>query len=374
VELTSTAFFVVMIVLALALPVGLALLWRRWARTRWGVASLVLGVLLAQAVAVGAVAVGTNRAYGFYPTWDSLLGQQVAPPIVAQGNPLGLGISGNELVARKGYIVPNLRPLPGDGSYREYVIAGARSHITQRVVVWLPPEYSQPKYAKERFPVVMVLSGGYVQVGWLVDHLHFDSIAAPEIRAGRVAPFVAIFPELNVAQPMDTECTDIPGGLQTYTWLAKDVPEWAKTTLRVSPDHRKWSVEGWSTGGYCAAKLHLRNPDVFVAGASVQGYFTPELDHTTGNLQTIFRNHIKVANLNSPLWLAEHRPPGAPHLLVMTSPPDPQSYRESMDFLRRTHNLPGVQPYVVQGVGHSMATWELVTPPILGWLAAVAGA
>jgi hypothetical protein len=40
--------------------------------------------------------------------------------------------------------------------------------------------------------------------------------------------------------------------------------------------------------------------------------------------------------------------------------------------LLREQNVPGVQPYIVQNVGHSLDAYQAVLAPILNWMAAVA--
>jgi hypothetical protein len=62
------------------------------------------------------------------------------------------------------------------------------------------------------------------------------------------------------------------------------------------------------------------------------------------------------------------------HLLVMSSDTDPQSYPQAVEFLRREQNVPGVQPYLVKGLGHSLDTYQATLAPILDWFAAVADA
>ena len=131
---------------------------------------------------------------------------------------------------------------------------------------------------------------------------------------------------------------------------------------------------GWSTGGYCAALLHLRDPEQFSAAASVEGYFTPEPDSTTGDLRQLLKADPNLADDSSPQWLIEHRPPLSTHLLVMTSERDPQSLPQSRQFLVREKGVPGIQPYVVKELGHSLQAYHDVLPPILGWLADVASA
>ena len=364
-------FLVVCIVVAISIPVVLVVLWRRAPRgSRWALPSILVAVLFGQGAAVAAVAVDVNRDYGFYPSWSSLFGTGLAPPVVARGVRLGLN----------GQVVPHrpvLRvsePATDTGRYEQVTLKGTRSGVTQKVIAWLPPQYGDRRFIRTRFPVVMVLGGADVRIAYVVQRLDFATVASEQIRSGRVAPFVAVFPEINVALPMDTECTDYPGSTQAFTWLNQDVRNWATSTLRVATDSRRWSVMGWSTGGYCAALLHLRAPQRFGAAASVEGYFNPEPDSTTGNLARLLKSSPTFAHDSSPTWLIQNRPPHPAHLLVMTSQQDPQSRPQSLEFLRRARDVPGIQPYVVNGLGHTLDAYASVLPPILGWLAAVADA
>lgn|GEM_PF-441735 len=366
----SVRFLAMWIGVAIAIPVLLAVLWRRAPRnTRWGMPVLLVGVLLAQGSAVGAAAVSLNRTYGFYPTWTSLLGTQMAPPV----DQAGTSLEPNAVLRKRG---PFKRLTSGSasdvGRYERVALKGAKSGISQTVIAWLPPQYDDRHYVKVRFPVVMVLGGAGVHISYVIDRINFADTASREIRSGRVAPFVAVFPEINVALPVDTECTDYPAGTQAFTWLRQDVRNWATSTLRVTTDGRLWSVVGWSTGGYCAALLHLRDPEGFGAAASVEGYFNPEPDSTTGNLGRLLKTDLPLAHESSPTWLVENRPPRWMHLLVMSSDKDPQSYPQARQFLRREQNVPGIQPYIVKDLGHSLNTYQTVLAPILDWFAALA--
>jgi pimeloyl-ACP methyl ester carboxylesterase len=330
---------------------------------------LLVWVLVGQAATVAAVAVDVNRDYGFYPSWSSLVGTDLPPPAVG----LGLGVGVSDLASRR-RVVPLAGSSSGVGRFKKVMLKGPQSGITQAVIAWFPPQYDERAYARTRFPVVMVLGGAGVHIAYVVKRLDFARAASEEIRTGRVAPFVALFPELNVAPPMDTECIDYPGGPQAFTWLDRDVTQWAASTLRVSREGARWSVMGWSTGGYCAAMLHLRDPARFGAAASVEGYFTPEPDSTTGDLGRLLKQSPRLAHETSALWLIENRARRSTHLLVMTSKTDPQSRPQSLLFLRRERKVPGIQPYVVPDLGHSLDAYKVVVPPILCWLARVASA
>jgi hypothetical protein len=370
--LTSVRFLVLCIVLAVAIPVALVILWRRASgKSRWTIPVFLVGVLFAQAAAVSAVAVKVNMDYGFYPDWASLWGTPVAPPVVQVGTRLGV----NGVRTRRPVLPLASGPASDIGRYERITLKGAQSGITDTVMAWLPPQYYDRRYAKTRFPVVMVLGGGAgKQIPFIVDRLNFAATASGEIRSGRVAPFVAVFAETSVALPLWTECTDFPGGPQAFTWLNQDVRNWATSTLRVTSDARRWSVMGWSTGGYCAAKLHLGQPARFGAAASIEGYFKPEPDTNTGNLTQLLTQYPTLAHQSSPTWLIENRPPPRVLLLVMSSDTDPQSYPQALEFLQRERNVPGVQPYLVRDLGHNIGAYKSVLVPVLDWLAAVADA
>ncbi|MEP7034547.1 MAG: alpha/beta hydrolase-fold protein [Actinomycetota bacterium] len=369
--LTSLRFLVVCIVVAVSIPAALVALWRRAPRSsRWAIPAVLVCALFGQGAAVVAVAVDVNRNYGFYPSWASLFGTGAALPVVV--NRTRIGLNGQTSPHR---LLPGVsEPASDTGSYSQVTLKGVRSGITKAVVAWLPPQYSDHRYDQTRFPVVMVLGGADVRTADVIQRLDFATVASEEIRSGRVAPFVAVFPELNVARPLDTECTDYPGSFQAFTWLNQDVRNWVTSRFRVTNDGRRWSVMGWSTGGYCAALLHLRSPERFGAAASVEGYFNPEPDSTTGNLAQLLTQDQTLAHDSSPTWLIQNRPPRSLHLLVMTSQQDPQSRPQSLQFLGRVRDIPGIQPYVVKGLGHTLDAYSAVLAPILGWLAEVAHA
>ncbi len=356
--LTSLRLLAVCIGLAIGIPVALGILWRRGPRTAtWALPLVLASVLAAQGSAMAAVAVQVNRVYGTYPSWSALFGTPVAPPV----------LSGSRRVFPPGVV----GSASDTGRYQRIRLTGPRSGISQTVITWLPPQYHDPRYARTRFPVVMVLGGAQVHISYVVQRLDFARTASAEIRSGRVAPFVAVFPEINVGLPVETECTDYPGSTQAYTWLNQDVRNWATGALRVAPDAQSWSVIGWSTGGYCAALLHLRNPERFGAAASVEGYFTPAPDRNTGNLAQLLNQYPNLAHESTPEWLILNHPPRQVHLLVMTSNTDPQSRPQAEQFLRRTRGLPGIQPYLIPNLGHSLDAYRAVLGPILGWFAIV---
>src|SRR5450631_483129 len=133
--LTSLRFLALCISLAIGIPVLLVIFYRRAPRRpRWAVTVLV-GVLLAQASAISAVAVSVNRDYGFYPTWASLSGSPTAPPVVVAGARLGL----HAVVGTRRPVLPlTSGSASGIGRFEKTTLKGKKSGITQTVIAWLP--------------------------------------------------------------------------------------------------------------------------------------------------------------------------------------------------------------------------------------------
>ena len=350
-SLTGTALLTLVIVLVIAAPIGVIARWRFTARrgrphgvtARIGRLSALLGC---QLLAVFLTFLVANNSYGFYNSWTDLTGV---------GHDKPTGISDRGLVKK------------GQGRTEIVRVSGGPSGATADMLVWLPPQYDQPEYADKKFPVMMVLPGQPSQVQTMFWHFDFGGVATREIDSGRVQPFVAVFPPLMIDPPRDTECTNVDAGPQALTWLQKDVPQATLAHFRVSDQSKLWSVMGWSTGGFCAAKLLLTEPGRFSAAASLGGYYQPLLDHTTGRL---FRNKTERDD-NSPLYLylTEGLRPDR-SLLLVSGKQDTESWPMTEKMIEATKGNPNVYTYVFAQGGHNYRNYRDLLPGILGWFQA----
>ena len=356
VSLTGAPLMILLIAAAVILPIAVALAWRRLPG-RAGAAALRLGMILGcQAVAVLAVFAAVNRAYVFYDSWDELLGHQRG--------------GGQVAVTDAGQLVP----IDGSqGRISILTVHGKVSGATEQVLIWFPPQYADRAEAKTRFPVLMALPGEPGTPAGIFKTLNLASTAMQAIKSGQAKPFVAVIPPLSIAQPRDTECTDIPRGPQADSWLATDVKEAVIKHFRVTSAH--WSTIGWSTGAFCASKMLLRHPTSFVGAVSIGGYFRAEEDHSTGNLF----NHSRVLrNENSPLWLIRHTLSYPVHLLIITSKGDRESwngvhYADAHQAIAAASGIPGVSTIVLPSGGHNFSTYAPTVGPALAWLGKNAG-
>jgi enterochelin esterase-like enzyme len=233
----------------------------------------------------------------------------------------------------------------------------------RKVLVWLPPEYGQPQFKKTAFPVLMVLPGQPSTPEAMFRHYDFGQVATTAINAGHIKPFIAVFPPLMTNPPRDTECTNIPGGPRAYTWLSSTVPNAIRRQLRAQPG--PWSLAGWSTGAFCAAKLMLTQPKDFQAAVSLGGYFTPIIDRTTGDL---FHGDAAARRRNSPLWLYHQRGLRGRKLLLICGRQDKESWPPNQQMLGASRGNPSVSFLDFPTGGHNYRNYRRYLPDALQWL------
>jgi len=364
VSLTGGLFFTLTLVLLLSTPIATLLLWPRVPGSRWRRLVARLGLLLAcQATAVLAVLVSLNDSYGFYASWADLAGTAST-----QGDALtAIPLAAVQQDWRQPGGQPHLRLLhptqpfqPYADGFRRTMLRGAASRLRGEVDVWLPPQYHDPAYRNTEFPVLVLLHGipgapsDWVELMHVADHLR------PAIASGKLPPFIVVVPTIW-PQGHDTECSDTPGA-KVATWLTQDVRSMVLNNFQATEAPTGWALLGYSTGGFCAAKLPIQHPELFAAGVSLAG------DDFAGDPTVLpspaLREH------NSPLWLLRHGQTPRIHLLLMGSRQDmadPVAYSEALR--AAAHNTTTVvDAYYFHEGGHNQATWERMLPCIFRWL------
>lgn len=350
-SLTGRPLLVLLVALAALLPLVLILTWRRRPGGLTGQLVRLVGILLAQVLAVGAVGVWANNSFGFYDSWADLEGMPVGT-LHAQTNGL-LPASGSE------------------GRLVQLAVKGGKSKAKGDVLVWLPPQYNQAAFRDVRFPVMMMMPGQPGTPEGVFQQFDFAKQATKAIKDGQIKPFVAVFPPIMIDPPRDTECTNVPKGPQAETWLATDVRNAVLAKLRVSADGRQWAAAGWSTGGFCAAKLVLHYPTEFHAAVSIGGYFDSETDHTTGPL---FGNSAQLRRENSPIWLITQPANRNANLLIIVGKQDVHSYEgvfyaDSKQMIDATRGYPNVSSIVLPTGGHNYTLYRQTLPAAFAWWA-----
>jgi enterochelin esterase-like enzyme len=348
-SITGRPLLVLTSILAILALLGIAVLFHRVtrpgqlsrARRLALVVSVVVLAVLGQASAVVTSALAVNDSYGFYTSWADLVG----------AGPSQVAISTGGLVGR------------GQGTLRVATVHAHVDGLDDRVMVWLPPGYDA--HAVHAYPVVMFLPGQPSSPQGTFRHFEFGKIATQLVLDHRLPPFIAVFPTLMIAPPRDTECTNIGGGVQAETWLNTDVPAYVQQHYRVQPAGKGWSLMGWSTGGFCAAKLLTSHPDAFGSAVAFGGYFTPIQDRTTGDL---FGGQPRLYDHNSPLWLYLHDSGlRGSRLLLIAGRQDRQSWSETRRMIQAAAGDRAVSRLVFPAGGHNYKNYRSYLGQALVW-------
>ncbi|MFV0134497.1 alpha/beta hydrolase [Streptomyces sp. HMX87] len=365
--LTSNKVLVLAVAAAVLLFAGTVWLWPRLARRSWRAVGGRVGLLFATQTALfAAVGLAANQSFGFYASWADLFGRETGRGVVvdhaadAAGGPLRVVDTRRVRAAGGG------RPEVA-GRIQEIELVGRTTRIATPAYVYLPPEYFQPRHRTRTFPVAVVLTGYPGTAAALVDKLRYPRTALELAGAGRMPPMILVMLRPTVAPPRDTECVDVPGGPQTESFFARDLPEAVGEHYRVGRKPGSWGIIGNSTGGYCALKLALHHPEVYAAGAGLSAYYDAPVDATTGDL---FHGDAELRNRADLWWCLEHRPAPDTSLLVTSSRTGESNYRDTLKFIERVKatGRTRISSIILESGGHNFNTWRREIPPALEWL------
>ncbi len=141
--------------------------------------------------------------------------------------------------------------------YQSFASTAARATVSYHV--FLPPAYATEP--SRRFPVLYWLHGS----GGGVDGIaplaqRFQSA----MQAGRVPPFIVVFPN-GMQESLWVDSTD--GRVPMETVVAGELLAQVDATLRTRAERGQRAVEGFSMGGYGAARFGLKFSDRFGAAS-----------------------------------------------------------------------------------------------------------
>jgi enterochelin esterase-like enzyme len=353
---------------AVLLFAGTVWLWPRLARRTWRAVGGRVGLLLATQLALFvSVGLAANQAFGFYASWADLFGRETGQGVVVDhaagdrsGGPLQV------IDTRKVREAGGFRPSSG-GQIQMVDIVGRTTHIATRAYVYLPPEYFQSRYRTRTFPAAVVLTGYPGTALALVDKLHYPRTALELAKSGRMQPMILVMLRPTVAPPRDTECADVPGGPQTESFFAKDLPDAVLEHYRVGREPGSWGIIGDSTGGYCALKLAMHHPKVYAAGAGLSAYYNAPVDPTTGDL---FHGDKELRDRANLWWCLEHLPGPDTSLLVTSSKVGETNYKDTLKFIEKVKETKRtrISSIILESGGHNFNTWRREIPPTLQWI------
>ncbi|KIZ19480.1 alpha/beta hydrolase [Streptomyces natalensis] len=375
--LTSQSLEITVIVLALACVAATVWAWPRLARD--GVRPVLgrLGAIVAtQLSIVCALALAVNSSFEFYGSWDELLGNnEEAPASVSQngGTYASVGnIKGGLIQPAGPQGLDRVTGLPKGpaskvGKVESVRIIGRRTRAINPGFVYLPPQYFQQQFHRQRFPVMVVISGYPGGIMNLAQHLQVPQHAGQLIAQGRMQPTVIVMVRPTIAPPRDTECVDVPGGPKAETFFTKDLPDALKSAYRVGHDPSAWGAFGYSSGGSCSLQLAMRNPKVYTSAVSLSGDYSIKDDLTTGSLFGAGIEGAKRQREHDLLWRLKHMPAPQISALVASSRKGEQDYGETMKFIHAAKPPMTVDSIILPHGSHQFATWRREVVSALEW-------
>ena len=320
---------------------------------------------LVSAMALGIVLV--NNYYSYYQSWGALWadvsadnGVSAAPaliPVVRPGGVVGL---------------PH-RP-PGVGRSRggrllSLTMPGTVSGVYGRdALVWLPPQYDDPRYRTKLFPVLELLHGDPGGPRSWTNGLNLVAVLDKEYANGTTMPMVVVMPDINGGFH-GQQCLNAVTGPKLDTYLTNDIPAGLAAQVRVAPPGRHWAVGGLSEGAFCAARLALRDPTAFGGVAVMDGYFHPDV---TGNLRRLLYGGRAVPARDDPTAMLQATRPGnpLPAFWVMAGTRNVQDYHAAVAFATLVGRREDLRFLTVVGGRHTTPAWRAALPDLLRWAAA----
>lgn len=315
-----------------------------------------------------------NAQMKFFPTWASL-----NPNNKTQGRTSHKGSAAADAVragtpktAAQAAQPAQLPPLPNPGQrLQKYQIKGQQSGVAREVWVLLPADYNHAD-PKRVYPVIMALHGFPADPEHWTLHMQVQQKLDASVAAGKIAPSIVVIPSINRSQAVDSECVNgaAYGGENVETFLAVDLPNWTKRTVRASQERSAWNAFGYSVGGYCAMMLTLHHPDVFATAVSFSGYLTPD-----------FSTSYKPFAPGTPGWkpydLVDYvrEAPVPPPVALWVQRDDIRAGADASGKSEVDRMLAAVKPptsvttFDQPGAGHLTVVWRDGQPQAFEWLA-----
>jgi S-formylglutathione hydrolase FrmB len=94
------------------------------------------------------------------------------------------------------------------------------------------------------------------------------------IGSGKIPAAIVVFIDESGAPMMPTECIDSYNKQQWLeTFISQTVVDYVDLNYRTISDPKARTIMGLSEGGFCAAMLALRHPDIYNVDISFSGYY-----------------------------------------------------------------------------------------------------
>ncbi|GAA3806517.1 alpha/beta hydrolase-fold protein [Streptomyces coacervatus] len=378
-DLTSWTTVYALAALAALFVALLVWQWPRLGRPGWAwVTARLVSIGVTQLVTTTMLFAAVNADYQFYGSWGELFGTGTTAPAALTGTNSSGGTTdvnshtkliqpGDSSLLNRVTGIP-AGPAAVNGRVESVRVIGRRTGVIDPAFVYLPPQYFQKAYHRQRFPVIVAMSGYPGSIFNLAQNLRVWQTSQDLMKQGKMQPTIIVEIRPTIAPPRDTECVNVPGGPQTETFLAKDLPDALKSGYRVGHSATAWGALGYSSGGTCALQLALRDPNAYTSAAALSPDFRIKEDLTTGNLFGSGLSRQKRIDSHDLFWRLKHLPiPQVSVLIAASKHGDENIYPQAQEFLRLAKApLRTASIFPDKGV-HNFNTWTSEMPAALAW-------
>jgi len=161
-------------------------------------------------------------------------------------------------------VVPNAKPVT-----LEHVQVHAESlegnlegeAVDRDVLVFLPPSYNRDRH--RRYPVIYALHGYFIGAEQWTHEIHVPQTIEGAFALG-AKEMIVVLPDSKTAYGGSMYSSSATtGDFERYIW--HDVVSYIDAHYRTIPDRMSRGLAGHSMGGYGAARIGMKHPDVFGA-------------------------------------------------------------------------------------------------------------
>lgn len=240
-------------------------------------------------------------------------------------------------------------PIPPAGATLENQFFSQAMAEERTFRIHLPRSYGLKQLAQRRYPTIYLLHGDPgTPAQW--DRLGAGRMADAGAAAGVLPELIVVYPDGNGHQWSAPEWEDNPFGRDKVESQLLELIAFVDRTYRTIPDRAFRAIGGLSSGGFGAANLASRHPDVFSVGMSFSGYFSAK--------GWVFRYAASSMRANSPALTVQVSAPARSVRYILASGLADGTYtRQTLNFAAELRSLGVAVETVYFPGGHRAENW-----------------
>ncbi|HTC85457.1 MAG TPA: alpha/beta hydrolase-fold protein [Candidatus Acidoferrum sp.] len=194
------------------------------------------------------------------------------------------------------------------------------------------------------------------------------------ISSGAIPAQIVVFADLVAGPYPASQCADSSDGRQWWDrYVATTLVPTIDRTFRTIPLAADRSVIGFSEGGYCAADLLARHPDLFGQAVSISGYYhAAPRSNQTANAAAVFGGDAALLAAYSPDAIVRSMAPVVRQrvFFVLDGTPKEPFYGSQMTSFSTELAALGVpSAFIPDTIGHSWTETRTMFGPLMALLA-----